>query len=362
MPGSSAALARSLLRWFDAHQRPLPWRRNRDPYRIWLSEVMLQQTTVAAVIPYFQRFLSEFPTLRALAAAPLPRVLKLWEGLGYYRRARHLHAAARIIVTEHDGKFPRDPRLADALPGVGRYIRGAVLSQAYELSLPIVEANSLRVLARLHAYRGDPRGSAGSRWLWTTAEAMLPRRRIGDFNQALMELGALICKPIPDCHACPLRKHCRAFAETLQHEIPPPKAAPRIESVREVAVVIRNDQSVLLGLLPHDAPRWAGFWVFPHGPIRDGESLAAAARRNAKSLTGLTIRPGPEIVTITYAVTRFRHTLTALAATTRAAPRNSRHYARLEWFTIPRLEAIPISTPHRKILHALLRGHDELIS
>lgn len=356
------ALTRALLRWFDAHQRPLPWRRNRDPYRIWLSEVMLQQTTVAAVIPYFHRFLQEFPTIQALAAAPLPRVLKLWEGLGYYRRARHLHAAARIIVAKHDGRFPHDPAHARSLPGVGKYIHAAVLSQAYDLPLPIVEANSLRVLARLHAYRGDPRSTAGSRWLWDTAQTMLPHRRPGDFNQALMELGARICKPNPDCNACPLKKHCRAFAQKLQYLIPPPKASPRIESIPEVAVVIRDDQSVLLGLLPDDAPRYAGLWELPHGPIRDGESLPAAARRIAQSLTGLAIRPGSEIASITYAVTRFRYTLTALAATTRTTPKKSRHYTRLDWIPIPKLPTLAVSSPQRKILTTLSRKQNNSIA
>src|SRR5437764_8126511 len=188
-------LHRRLLGWFDRHRRDLPWRRDRDPYRVWVSEVMLQQTQVATVVPYFERFLAAFPTLADLAAADEQDVLRLWEGLGYYRRARHLHQAARRLAAEHGGTLPDDPAVWRDLPGVGRYILGAVLSQAFDRKLPIVEANSLRVLTRLFGYRGDPREGVGKKWVWAAAEAVLPAKRAGDFNQALMELGALICTP-----------------------------------------------------------------------------------------------------------------------------------------------------------------------
>ena len=198
------ALRAALLRWFDRHQRPLAWRRDRDPYRIWVSEVMLQQTTVAAVGPYFERFVAAFPTVQALAAADEQQVLKLWEGLGYYRRARHLHAAAGQLALRHGGDLPDDPTVWAGLPGVGRYILGAVLSQAFDRRLPIVEANSLRVLSRWFAYPGDPREGEGKKWVWAAAEAVLPAKRIGDFNQAVMELGAVVCKPAaPRCGTRP---------------------------------------------------------------------------------------------------------------------------------------------------------------
>ena len=169
-----------LLAWFDRHRRDLPWRTTRNPYPIWVSEVMLQQTTVAAVIPYFARFLAAFPTVHALAAADEQQVLKLWEGLGYYRRARHLHAASRRLVSEYGDTLPDDPAVWADLPGVGRYVLGAVLSQAFDRHLPIVEANSLRLLARLFAYRDDPRSSAGQKWAWAAAESLLPKKRPGD--------------------------------------------------------------------------------------------------------------------------------------------------------------------------------------
>src|SRR5205085_522576 len=179
-----AGVRTKLLNWFDEHHRDLPWRRGadgstaspRDAYRVWVSEVMLQQTTVVAVVPYFERFVAALPDVRALASADEQRVLKLWEGLGYYRRARHLHAAAKALVANHGDTLPDDPEVWAALPGVGRYVLGAVLSQAFDRRLPIVEVNSLRVLSRLFGYRGDPRAGEGKAWVWSAAEAILPAK------------------------------------------------------------------------------------------------------------------------------------------------------------------------------------------
>jgi A/G-specific adenine glycosylase len=279
MPRSYAALQSALLAWFDAHHRPLPFRESRDPYRIWVSEVMLQQTTVAAVVPYFQRFIARFPTVRDLAEAEEADVLRLWEGLGYYRRARHLHAAARILVRDHGGTLPDDPAVWAELPGVGRYILGAVLSQAFNRKLPIVEANSLRVLTRWFGYRDDPRTSAGQAWLWSKAAEILPARRIGDFNQAMMELGALVCTPgSPKCNSCPIRRGCVARKHELQTLIPPKPRPPEPVKVREVAIAIRRGPRFLFGKRP-DHSRWAGMWELPHGELQSRESMTDAIHR-----------------------------------------------------------------------------------
>src|SRR5439155_24052174 len=214
------------------------------------------------------------------------QVLKWWEGLGSYRRARHLHAAARQLVRDHAGKLPDDPAVWASLPGVGNYILGAVLSQAFDRRLPIVEANSLRVLARVFGYRGDPREGVGRAWVWQAAEAVLPRKRVGDFNQALMELGALVCTPTaPDCGHCPLAASCVANRDGLQDQIPPPKKAKAITAVTEVGVVVRDGGRVLLCRRPADAARWQNMWEVPHAAGREGEADAEAAVRGGKELT-----------------------------------------------------------------------------
>jgi A/G-specific adenine glycosylase len=352
-PRTLAGLRRKLLNWFDRHRRDLPWRADRDPYRIWVSEVMLQQTTVAAVVPYFERFVAAFPTVRDLAAADEQRVLKLWEGLGYYRRARHLHAAAKRLVAEHGGVLPDDPAAWAVLPGVGRYILGAVLSQAFDRKLPVVEANSLRVLARLFGYRGDPREGAGKAWVWSAAEAVLPEHRAGDFNQALMELGALVCTPTaPKCGECPLAANCVANRDQLQAQIPPPKAAKGVTLVREVGVVVRDGDRVLLCRRPADAGRWQNMWEVPHAEVGDGEPDEAAVRV-AKELTGFDVTAGGELMTIWHAVTRYAITLVCVEATLRGGAFVPGFYAAAEWLTPDRLGDHPVSSPQRKLMTEL---------
>lgn len=349
-PHTLRSLRKKLLAWFDQHQRDLPWRRDRDAYRIWVSEVMLQQTTVVAVIPYFERFLQAFPTLEHLALADEQDVLKLWEGLGYYRRARHLHAAAREVVRSHQGRIPNDPDAVANFPGVGRYILGAVLSQAFERKLPIVEANSLRVLARLFGYRGDPREGEGKAWVWQAAAEVLPAERIGDFNQALMELGALVCTPAaPKCGACPLSKLCVANREGLQAIIPPPKKPPIIVESREVAVVIRDKGRTLLCRRPADAKRWANLWEFPHAEMAERESVDDAVRRIASELVGIKVRPGPEVVVIRHGVTRFAITMTAVEASRAGGRFRSAFYGEGRWALPAELAEFPTSTPQRKL-------------
>ena len=351
-------LRRKLLAWFDRHRRDLPWRADRDPYRIWVSEVMLQQTTVAAVVPYFNRFVAALPTVADLAAADEQRVLKLWEGLGYYRRARHLHAAAKRLVAEHRGTLPDDPAVWADLPGVGRYILGAVLSQAFDRKLPIVEANSLRVLARLFGYRGDPREGEGKAWVWSAAESVLPAKRAGDFNQALMELGALVCTPMaPDCPACPLAADCVANRAGLQAAIPPPKKAKAITAVSEVGVVVRGGGRVLLCRRPADAGRWQNMWEVPHAVRHVGEETDAAAVRVVKELTGFDVEPRGELMIVKHGVTRYAITLVCVEAAVRGGAFASGFYAAAEWPTPDRLGDYPVSSPQRKLMTELANPH-----
>lgn len=277
---------------------------------------MLQQTQVATVRSYFERFIRAFPTIKALAAAEERDVLRLWEGLGYYRRARQLHEAARRIVQRHAGRFPRDPGAVRDLPGIGRYTAGAILSIAFGAAEPILEANTIRLFCRLLAYPGDPRVRAGQETLWAMARAVVARREPGTFNQALMELGSEVCRGRrPDCGACPVAALCEARRRGLENRIPPPKRKGNIEHRREAAVIVRRAGRVLLGQLP-EGGRWAGLWDFPRFPL-DAEhdaGVRAELVERVERQTGLVVEPGPLRLAIKHGVTRFRIALEAYEA------------------------------------------------
>ena len=338
---------RGLRAWYKRCARDLPWRRHRDPYAVWVSEIMLQQTQVATVEPYFERFLAAFPTVEALAAADERRVLRLWEGLGYYRRARQLHQAARQIVAEHGGRFPAARDDVMRLPGVGRYTAGAILSIAFDAREPILEANTTRLFARLLGYRGDPLAKAGQELLWSMAAAVLPTHGAGQFNQALMELGSLLCTPRePRCAECPAAALCAAQRAGLQAEIPPPKARREFESRYEAAVVVRRAGRVLLAPCG-DAGRWAGLWDFPRFTLQT-PSRTPPARQLAAALVealGVRVRMGAKRLTIKHGVTRFRITLDCFTATYRSG----KPPAAARWVAPNELHEYPLSATGRKI-------------
>jgi len=245
------AFRKGLLAWFRQFQRDLPWRRDKDAYRVWLSEIMLQQTRVAAVIPYYERFLERFPTVIALAEAPTEEVLRFWSGLGYYSRARNLQRAAQQIVAKHAGQFPVGENDALALPGIGAYTSAAILSIAFDQDRAVLDGNVARVLARLFAIRGDLREPARWQGLQRSADELLERKAPGDWNQAMMELGAIICTPrAPQCLLCPVAKHCVARKQGIQEEIPEKrkKRAPVIVTL--AAAVFVNPQGHTLLLPP----------------------------------------------------------------------------------------------------------------
>lgn len=310
---------------------------------------MLQQTQVAAVIPYFQRFLARFPTVRALAAADEQDVLLAWEGLGYYRRARHLHQAARVIVAEHGGQLPDDPGFWQRLPGVGRYILGAVLSQAFDRRLPIIEANSTRVLSRLYARMHDPRSANGQKWLWGLAAELVPAKRAGDFNQALMELGALVCKiDKPRCDECPWAGHCAARKLGKVDVIPKPPERSPVTKVQNVAVVVRKRGRVLLVRRPSHV-RWASMWEFPCGDILRREEPVDAAARVLREATNVIADIGDELLSIRHGVTRYRIHLIGVEARYRRGNFLSAFYVEGRWLKPDQLSALPISSAQRKL-------------
>lgn len=375
-PPQRRQLARLLLAWFAEHHRKLPWRGTRDLYRIWVSEIMLQQTQVAAVVPYYERFLAAFPSVAELAAAPEEQVLRLWEGLGYYRRARQLHAAARMIAAEHGGEFPKSYEQVRALPGIGRYTAGAILSLGLDRRLPILEANTVRLLSRLAAYRGATAGTAGQKFLWAMAEQILPGKNVGQFNQALMELGSQVCTPRqPKCEECPLAAICPTRKLGLQASIPTPKKPKQYEDVVEAVVVIRRGSKVFVRRRGEEE-RWAGLWDFPRFASSDAaphpQRVKALAASTA-ALTGIAFEDAELLTTLKHGVTRFRITLhcyqaqfagLALASLS-LAPASTRRESRVDaaaklvergeqaWVKVSSLEELPLSVTARKIARML---------
>lgn len=364
-----ARVREKLADWYQGAGRALPWRENRDPYRILVSEMMLVQTTVAAVVPYFGRFLAAFPDVRALAMAEESVVLKAWEGLGYYRRARQLHQAARVVVERHGGVFPNDPEAIRALPGVGRYISGALLSFAFDRPEPIVEANTQRVLARWLALRSDLKASATQARLWEAAGRLVPTEGAAAFNQSFIELGALVCSPrAPRCLTCPVSEECRARALGEQDQIPVsvPKAPP-LEVVESCALVLWDDRVLLVRRGP--GRLWEGFWEFPtvhvsgvdpagRGPGGVGEvALADGVRR----LTGCSIEVGALVQSIRFAVTKHRVRLQAHEAepslpVEAAQPVAGPGMVEAEWVPLSELESRTFSSASRRLVAWLLKG------
>ncbi|MBU2489123.1 MAG: A/G-specific adenine glycosylase [Proteobacteria bacterium] len=299
-----------LADWFDAHGRDLPWRRTRDPYAVWVSEIMLQQTRVETVIPYYHAWLERFSDVAALARATDDEVLKVWEGLGYYRRALNLARAARLIVAAHGGRVPEDHAALLALPGVGAYTAGAVASFACNQPRPAVDGNVKRVLARLLLVNGSLSGPAAARHLAESARALIPLGRARSFNQGLMELGALICRNPPRCPDCPVRSFCEAARQGVQAEIPVREKRPAVTPLSVAAGVLVEDGKILvqkrpaMGLMP-------GLWEFPGGKLEPGETTGQALAREFSEELDLAISVGRKIAVIRHAYTRFSVTLHA---------------------------------------------------
>ena len=353
-----ALFRRRLFAWYRRHARDLPWRRTRDPYPIWVSEIMLQQTQVETVKPYYARFLKRFPTVAHLAAADEQQVLHLWEGLGYYRRARQLHAAARVVVEKYKGRFPTDPLAVRDLPGIGRYTAGAILSIAEDQRLPILEANTTRLFARLLALQQAPTQAAAQRLLWETAEQVLPRKRCGEFNQALMELGSKICTPqTPQCDACPLAEFCEANRRGIADTLPVRRQRLKFEKVDEVAVVIPARGRVLLRQC-QEGERWAGLWDFPRFAVswKPGPRCQSNIENRVAEMTGLRVALGERLTTIKHGVTRFRITLHCYQATPTASRQSLSSSKILKWVTRSKLADYPLSTTGRKISRIIHPG------
>jgi A/G-specific adenine glycosylase len=346
----------SLLTWYDRHRRDLPWRTPRganrdaspDPYHVLLSELMLQQTQVATVVGYFHRFIERFPSIAELAVADGQEVLRLWQGLGYYSRARNLHACAKSIVSEHGGRVPDGVGQLLSLPGVGRYTAGAVASLAYGVRAPILDGNVTRVLCRIDRVETDPRDRATQARLWARAEEILPRRRVGDFNSALMELGATVCTPRnPRCLLCPVRAHCEAAAAGVQDRIPLPKKARPTPLHRRDVLCVRDGDEYLVEQRPPTG-RWAGMWQFKTTVSAAG--VRALSAKRAEEAFGLSVLKPVRVGLVTHGLTHRRYEFNAYAAGLIGA-----RAAGQVWMTLEGLDAYPMSKPQlaiRKLLGA----------
>ncbi len=360
-------IVRRLLEWFGENARDLPWRRTQDPYAIWIAEIMLQQTQVKTVTAYWERWMRTLPDARAFARARTEQVHKLWEGLGYYARARNAHAAARVLVKKHGGDFPRTFAEVLALPGVGRYTAGAICSIAYNRPTPILDGNVMRVLSRLFGVAGDPRGKEANGRLWTLADELVltaeglpsadpatthgakqgePRRgNCGRLNEALMELGALVCKPKqPGCPACPLRRICFARRAGRVKEFPRMKAPPRMEQRRFMAFIVKKNGRLLARPRPADGVN-AHLWEFPNVEIAPGEKNPAAAA------APFLLTEAKPVCRVRHSITRHRILLEAWRAQWPGPA--AKGGAPGVWRTPAQLEQLPFTSAHRKILRAL---------
>ena len=361
-PRAQKTFQRRLIAWFQAHRRDLPWRASRDPYRIWVAEIMLQQTRIAAVLPYYERFLKNFPTVESLAHAPQEKVLKLWSGLGYYSRARNLHRAAREIVAQHSGKFPLSLDEALALPGIGHYTAAAVLSIAYDQPFAVLDGNVARVLARLGAIRGDLREPRRWRELGKRAQNLLAPESPGDWNQALMELGETVCTPqIPRCAACPVAHPCRARAMQLTGEIPAPRRRRAPVKIRIAAAILCDPRGrTILVRDPgaHDDVLFSRMWQFPAVQVaRHPETELAAHVREVFRLNGVPLELEP-LPAARHGVTFRNISLLPFLARVEELPVRPRTRV----LALSRLGRLPVSSATRKIAAAAMASDSQRIS
>ncbi len=361
-----AALVSDLLDWYDHYARSLPWRGvyspahasgagAAEPYAVWVSEIMLQQTRVETAISYYLRWMEAFPSIAALADAPQQQVLAAWEGLGYYSRARNLHRAAQLVVSQHGGELPRDVNALRRLPGIGRYTAGAIASIAFGLDEPALDGNIRRVLARLFNV-AEPLGSpAGERRLWELAAQNLPPGRAGDTNQAWMDLGATLCTPrSPDCPHCPLQAHCQSYRLGIQEQRPVVAARPAVPHITVTAAVIACRDRVLITQRPPDG-LLGGMWEFPGGKLQPGEDLPACLQREITEELGVSIQVGEPLGVYRHAYTHFRVTLHAFCCRLKGGQQPQPVQVQdLRWVQRSELAGYPMGKIDRQIATRLL--------
>lgn len=344
-----SSFAKNLNTWYRKHRRDLPWRETSDPYKIWISEIMLQQTTVNAVIPYYQKWIKVFPTVQHVAKAPLQKVLKLWQGLGYYTRAKNIHRSVKIISDIHHGKIPNCPVKLKKLPGFGPYTVGAVLSIAFDQRHPIIDANIRRVIMRILAIEGHANTTQDSKIL-AFLEKIMPQKNLRTFNQALMELGALVCRNRePLCLLCPVKAQCLGYKKGIQEIIPETKK--RIIKDIDVAIgILRKDGKYFIQKRPENG-LLANLWEFPGGKIKGKESPAQALRRELKEELDIDIKSSRHVMNVRHFYTQFRVNLhvSLCEPCSYPAPQDSR-----KWLNLKGLQKYPMPSGSAKIVDRLI--------
>jgi A/G-specific adenine glycosylase len=337
-----------LLRWFKKNGRDLPWRKTRDPYAIWVSEIMLQQTQVDTVIPYYQKFLKSFPIVHHLAKANLSKILKVWEGLGYYSRARNLHRASKIIVNHFQGKIPNNLRDLPSLPGIGRSTAGAILSFAYNKEAPILDGNVKRVLSRLFAISGSK--AKTERLLWGISEFLIPKGRSNPFNQALMDLGSMLCTPKdPQCPHCPLQNFCKGKASGDPERYPTKGPKKRIPHINAISAVIQRNDKVLLNRRPLKG-LLGGLWEFPNWPTEGKKDLERYLKKKVKREIGITVKSKGPIGPFKQTFSHFKLTLHVYHCQAIDRKKGGR------WVSFRELSFFPMPKLHRRIAQTLSKN------
>lgn len=347
-----AQLRHALLTWYSQQGRDLPWRRSRDPYAIWISEIMLQQTQVKTVMPYYDRWLNQFPTIETLAAAEQQQVLKVWQGLGYYARARNLHKAAQAIVVSYHGQFPQDLKRVMALPGIGRTTAGGILSAAFNQPVAILDGNVKRVLARLTALPVPPKQAIAT--LWQLSEHLLDPHHSRDFNQALMDLGATVCLPRqPQCDRCPWQTGCQASLLGLQSQLP--MTEPRSPIPRKVigVAVIWNDAGKILIDRRKQSGLLGGLWEFPGGKVEPGETIEACIQREIKEELGIDIEVGDRLIVVDHTYTHFHVTLNVHHCRHLSGEPQAIECDEVRWVELAEMDQFPFPKANLQIIAAL---------
>lgn len=356
---STEEFRNELLDWYYINRRDLPWRRSSDPYHIWLSEIMLQQTRVDQATPYFERFIHAFPTIRDLARAPQQDVMMLWEGLGYYSRARNMHRAAKMMSENYEGSVPGSYEKILELPGVGAYTAAAVSSIAFGLPYAVVDGNVVRVLTRYTGIDGDVRSLAVKKELDLLAGDLLHRGRPGDFNQALMELGATVCTPhSPDCVSCPLQTGCIAFKTATTGTIPYKSPKKKIPHHTIAVGIIENSEGQLLIALRPDDVMLGGLWEFPGGKKKEDESLEETVRRELKEELGVDVAVTGFFMKLNHAYSHFKITLHAYFCQILRGDPKPAASRQLEWVYRDQLTDYPFPKANRRLTHALMSESD----